>query len=93
MVQNRGLTHLLLDSGQQDPLMFYHLRYGKAAAPDFRQTLGGALSQPLGPRLPAWLCPDQRLTDIASQTYYIHLPASQEWAQFHLPLQVVAFQP
>lgn len=93
LVQDRGLTHLLLDSDQQDPQMFYHLCYGKAAAPDFRQTLGGALGQPADPRLPTWLCPDQRLTDIAAQTYYIHLPASQEWAQFHLPLQVLAFQP
>lgn len=93
VVRERRLTHLLVDSSQRDTRMFYHLLYGKADAPDFQQTLGGALSQPTDARLPDWLCPDQRLTDIASQAWYIYIPANQTWAQFHLPLQVVAFQP
>jgi hypothetical protein len=93
VVRERRLTHLLVDSSQRDTRMFYHLLYGKPDAPDFQQTLGGALSQPTDARLPAWLCPDQRLTDIASQAWYIYIPANQTWAQFHLPLQVVAFQP
>lgn len=88
----RGLTHVLMNRGAGDAVMFYHLATGATDQPGASRTVGGATAQ-AGTPVPAWLLPEPELNAAANPTYYTRVPRIGQWVPLSLPLWIYRIAP
>jgi hypothetical protein len=87
IARERGITHVLIDEGAADALMFHHLATGRLSEQEASVTVGGAAAKS-GARLPDWLESDASLTAAAGQTYGVFVPAAGGLVPVKLSVQV-----
>lgn len=93
IARERGITHVLLNQGLDDASMFYHLLDGKTDRDGLLRTVGGVLSDSAGIRAPGWLRQEYSLSSLASQNYFIYIPAIARWEPFSLSFRMYAVRP
>lgn len=83
----RGLTHVLMNSGAGDALMFYQLATGRSDQLGASRTVGGATARSGAP-VPSWLHPMPELDSVANPTYYVLVPKIGQWVPLTLPVSI-----
>ena len=71
-----GITHVWIQAGAGDALLFNHLATGSVAHPDAAGTVAGALARS-GTPIPDWLEPDAELNGLVNRTYGLATPYAQ----------------
>ena len=87
IARERGITHVLMNSGAGDAVMFYHLATGECDHPGASRTIGGATAQ-AGTPVPAWLRSEPEPNATANLTYYTRVPRLGQWIPLNLPLRI-----
>jgi hypothetical protein len=88
IAKERAITHVLLNIGATDAMMFYQLATGRLSEREAMTTVGGAVAQSGAP-VPAWLELDAGMSAAASRVYEIAVPLAGGWVPVNLPVQVV----
>ena len=92
IARERGITHVLMNNGAGDAVMFYHLATGAVDHPGASRTVGGATAQ-AGTPVPAWLRPEPELNAAANPTYYTRVPRLGQWIPLNLSLRIYRPEP
>lgn len=87
IARERGITHVLMNEGAGDAVMFYHLATGNLDHPGASRTVGGATGK-AGTPVPAWLRPEPELNAAANPTHCVQVPAIGQWVPLPLPLWI-----
>jgi len=87
IIAARGITHVAMNEGAQDALMFYYLHTGRDDQAGASQTVGGALTG-IGTQIPAWLRYDEQLNQTVNPPLYTFVPALGQWALTRLPARL-----
>lgn len=87
IARERGITHVLMNEGAGDAVMFYHLATGNSDHPGAARTVGGATGK-AGTPVPAWLRPEPELNAAANPTYAVQVPTLRQWVPLSLPLWI-----
>ncbi|MDD2239903.1 MAG: hypothetical protein PHO14_00275 [Kiritimatiellae bacterium] len=87
IVANRHITHVIMNEGAQDALMFYDLHTGSTNQLRAAQTVGGALTG-IGTEIPPWLRYDEKLNAAVNPVLYTLVPAISQWAPSHLDTRI-----
>ena len=86
----RQLTHVVMNEGAQDALMFYDLHTGSTDQTEASRTVGGALTG-IGTEIPPWLHFDETLNKTVNPPLYTFVPAIGQWAPTHLATRIYTF--
>ena len=92
IVRERGITHVLMNSGAGDAVMFYQLATGATDQPGASRTVGGATAQ-AGTPVPAWLRSEPDWDAAANPTYYTRVPRLGQWIPLNLSLRIYRPEP
>lgn len=87
IIAERQITHVLMNDGAQDALMFYDLHTGSRDQVRASQTVGGALTG-VGTAIPQWLRFDEMLNQAVNPMLYTFVPAIGQWAPTHLATRI-----
>ena len=79
----RQITHVVMNEGAQDALMFYDLHTGSSDQAGASRTVGGALTG-IGTIIPPWLRFDETLNATVNPGLYTFVPAIGQWAPTRL---------
>jgi hypothetical protein len=92
IVAGRHVTHVLMNEGVQDALMFYDLHTGFDDQLGASQTVGGALTG-VGTEIPRWLHFDENLNKTVNPMLYTFVPTLQQWVPTHLATRIYTVTP
>ncbi len=87
IVAERQITHVVMNEGAQDALMFYYLHTGRDDHPGASRTVGGALTG-IGTEIPPWLHFDGKLNATVNPGLYTFVPAIGQWAPSRLATRI-----
>lgn len=87
VIAERGITHVAMNEGAQDALMFHYLHTGRDDQAGAAQTVGGALTG-IGTSIPEWLRYDEPLNQTVNPPLYTFVPAIGQWALTRLPTRL-----
>lgn len=87
IVAERQITHVVMNEGAQDALMFYYLHTGRDDQSGASQTVGGALTG-VGMEIPPWLRFDEKLNATVNPGLYTFVPAIGQWAPTRLATRI-----
>ncbi len=92
IVEERQLTHVVMNEGAQDALMFYDLHTGSSDQAGASRTVGGALTG-IGTELPPWLRFDETLNATVNPGLYTFVPAIAQWVPTRLATRIYTVVP
>lgn len=92
IARQRGVTHVLMNAGAGDALMFYQLATGAFDQLGASRTVGGATAK-AGTPVPEWLHPEPALNAAANPTYYVLVPKLNQWVPLSLQLALYRAMP
>ena len=92
IAKERGLTHVLMNPGAGDALMFYQIATGRSDQLGASRTVGGATAK-AGTPVPEWLHPEPALNAAANPTYYVLVPKIKQWVPLSLQLSLYRAMP
>lgn len=87
IVAERQITHVVMNEGAQDALMFYYLHTGRDDQSGASRTVGGALTG-IGMEIPPWLRFDEKLNATVNPGLYTFVPAIGQWAPTRLATRI-----
>lgn len=87
IADKRQITHVIMNEGAQDALMFYDLHTGSSDQLRASQTVGGALTG-IGTEIPPWLHYDEKLNASVNPVLYTLVPAIGQWVPTHLATRI-----
>ena len=92
IARERGVTHVLMNGGAGDAVMFYQLATGAIDHPGASRTVGGATAL-AGTPVPEWLRSEPELNAAANPTYYTRVPRLGQWIPLNLSLRIYRPEP
>ena len=92
IARERGITHVLMNNGAGDAVMFYQMATGASDHPGASRTVGGATAR-AGTPVPAWLRSEPELNATANPTYHTLVPSIRQWVPLNLPLWIYRIEP
>ena len=83
LAKQLGITHVWIQAGAGDALLFNHLATGSVSHPAAAATIAGSLARS-GTPIPEWLEPDAELTALVNRTYGLATPYAGGLVPIHL---------